>query len=197
MENIVESTKSSKKFFVLLGIFVLFAILALMCFIAFAYYAFNGESLFPLFFLSIVFGLSSWRLCTPSQKLRKQNKKNPLIIMMAGLFLRKELTGYSRFDCTFENSVSVTPKNAEREPSSPDITSGISSFRITIVNPKPSALKIPITFVHYGGKPCSTTRLGDIKCIHSLPESMRQISDQCGRILCRSLAGRVKQRLYL
>lgn len=65
MENIVDSTKSSKKFFVLLGIFFLFAILALVCFIAFVYYAFNGESLFLLFFLSTVFGLSSWALVHP------------------------------------------------------------------------------------------------------------------------------------
>jgi hypothetical protein len=38
----------------------------------------------------------------------------------------------------------VTPKNAVRVPSNPDITSGIRSFRITIVRPKPNARKIPM-----------------------------------------------------
>lgn len=38
----------------------------------------------------------------------------------------------------------MTPKNAVRVSSNPDITSGIRSFRITIVRPKPNALKIPI-----------------------------------------------------
>lgn len=51
------------------------------------------------------------------------------------------------FDCTFVNIVSVSPKNAVRVPSSPDIMPGIRSFRTTIVSPNPNALKIPITFL--------------------------------------------------
>ena len=42
------------------------------------------------------------------------------------------------------NTVCVTPKNDTRVPSKPDITSGMSSFRITIERPMPSALHTPI-----------------------------------------------------
>jgi len=44
--------------------------------------------------------------------------------------------------------ICVTPKNAERVPSNPDITSGMRSFKITIVRPKPNALKIPMAVTH-------------------------------------------------
>lgn len=63
---------------------------------------------------------------------------------MAGCFLKRTARIYSRFDCTFASTVSVTPKNEERVPSSPDTTSGMSNFRISIAKPKPNALKIPI-----------------------------------------------------
>jgi hypothetical protein len=87
---------------------------------------------------------------------------------MAGLFLGKEQMCHFKFDSTFESKVSVTPKNDERVPSNPDITSGIRSFRMTMPSPMPNALKIPITFL-LRRQSFSTKDRGRIMCTHSLP----------------------------
>ena len=58
--------------------------------------------------------------------------------------------------CTCMSMAWVTPKNAERVPSIPDMTSGNKSFRITIVRPKPRALNIPIRVCVMERMLCST-----------------------------------------
>ena len=77
----------------------------------------------------------------------------------AGIVPKKELliqVDYDMLPCTCMSMACVTPKNAERVPSIPDITSGNKSFRITIVRPKPRALNIPIRVCVMERMLCST-----------------------------------------
>ena len=79
----------------------------------------------------------------------------------SGHYAEKELTIslkliHDMFACTCMRIACVTPKNAERVPSIPDMTSGNKSFRITIVRPKPRALKIPIRVCVTERMLCST-----------------------------------------